>query len=802
LNNLICRLKGIKISIALIIVAAFPLIVALFFAGTLILERKHTTDEMTRLKQIIDPLTLFSELVHEQQKERGMTAVYLASEGSRFAEKLAAQRLLTDEMHRKVSNSLENNDLAEIDGKLTQRMSAVLEELERRGQIRDLVDAQEISSSDALNFYTGINGDILNLVRYVATFSRDAEVASVVNGFAYFLMGKERAGIERAVGSGAFAAGKFSEVQMDKFVVLLREQSNFYKSFLENATASQITQFNALMASESALTVQAMRDVALSGGLAGELGSYTTADFFEAQTLKINLLKEFETQLASDLTKLMEDRSSSALAQETLVVIVTILAFVVSGMLSYLFMHAIKRGFADVMEAAEILAGGDLEVELPDVTNNELGRITGALEVFRKNIQDGREAERERRESEARQNEEATKNEREAFEAKAEREAERSKAQQEIFEREQAAAAEISGVVAACARGDFSQRLKTGDKEGVFAEICEGMNQIGEVTHDSLREIKASLKAMADCDLTYRMQGEFHGVFEEISETVNKTIESLSASIQRIDSSSEGIGASSREIADASSSLAKRTEHSAATLEETAASIKSLSAAVQRTAILAGETNSEAVDIQRQAEKSTEIVDTTVAAIRGIQESSAMIGKTISLIDDITFQTNLLALNAGVEAARAGEAGRGFAVVASEVRDLAARSSDAAREIATLITDSEERVTNGVALVDETGEALKSITTAVSAITTRIEEIAGSATEQSNSIAEINTATNELDQATQQNAAMFEQTTASSMALNVETDNLAEVIAMFRINQSENGAEGENIPEEVNAIHA
>jgi methyl-accepting chemotaxis protein len=164
-----------------------------------------------------------------------------------------------------------------------------------------------------------------------------------------------------------------------------------------------------------------------------------------------------------------------------------------------------------------------------------------------------------------------------------------------------------------------------------------------------------------------------------------------------------------------------------------------------------------------------------------IENSSAQISKIISVIDDIAFQTNLLALNAGVEAARAGEAGRGFAVVASEVRALAQRSSDAAREIDSLISASTTHVRRGVGLVGQAGEALEGILTSVADISARVAEIAASSQEQSAGLAQINTAVNQLDQVTQQNAAMFEQTTAASQALTREAQSLTVTTAQFHI---------------------
>ncbi|MBT2131359.1 methyl-accepting chemotaxis protein, partial [Aliiroseovarius lamellibrachiae] len=136
--------------------------------------------------------------------------------------------------------------------------------------------------------------------------------------------------------------------------------------------------------------------------------------------------------------------------------------------------------------------------------------------------------------------------------------------------------------------------------------------------------------------------------------------------------------------------------------------------------------------------------------------------------------------NAGVEAARAGEAGRGFAVVASEVRALAQRSSDAAREINELISASGTQVKRGVQLVDQAGEALAGIVESVSEISHNVGEIAVSAREQSSGLAEINEAVNQLDQVTQQNAAMFEETTAASHSLTREAETLTSTMGRFK----------------------
>jgi methyl-accepting chemotaxis protein len=184
-------------------------------------------------------------------------------------------------------------------------------------------------------------------------------------------------------------------------------------------------------------------------------------------------------------------------------------------------------------------------------------------------------------------------------------------------------------------------------------------------------------------------------------------------------------------------------------------------------------------DARNEAEVNREVVENAVSAMTEIEESSNQISQIIGVIDDIAFQTNLLALNAGVEAARAGEAGRGFAVVASEVRALAQRSSEAATEIKTLISNSSSQVERGVDLVGKAGQALQAIVGQVGHISGLVSGIAEGASEQSTGLNEINLGVAQLDQVTQQNAAMVEQATAASQLLNNDAARLTDLISSF-----------------------
>ncbi|MBW6506794.1 MAG: PAS domain-containing protein, partial [Rhodobacteraceae bacterium] len=277
--------------------------------------------------------------------------------------------------------------------------------------------------------------------------------------------------------------------------------------------------------------------------------------------------------------------------------------------------------------------------------------------------------------------------------------------------------------------------------------------------------LRLALGRLSDGDLTAQIDTSFEAEHEQLLADFNTAAATLHDVIQTVIENAGGIESDAKEITTAADDLSRRTEQQAATLEQTAAALDQLTVSVHSAAQGASDASRNVAEARASAEASGAIVEQAVSAMGEIASSSAQIAKIISVIDDIAFQTNLLALNAGVEAARAGEAGRGFAVVASEVRALAQRSSDAAREIDGLITASTGQVRRGVDLVGQAGAALGHIVTSVSDIAGRVDAIAGSAQEQAAGLAEINTAVNQLDQVTQQNAAMFEQTTAASHAL-------------------------------------
>lgn len=296
-----------------------------------------------------------------------------------------------------------------------------------------------------------------------------------------------------------------------------------------------------------------------------------------------------------------------------------------------------------------------------------------------------------------------------------------------------------------------------------------------------VERLRVALQHLSGGDLRERLETPFTGEYDQLRLDFNGAVDTLDRTLAEFARETAGMQLETKEICDAAGDMAERTEKLATTLQENAARLDELTGTVRATADGAVRASEAAKEARQRAEKSGDVVDEAESAMAAIAGSSAEVGKVISVIDDIAFQTNLLALNAGVEAARAGEAGRGFAVVATEVRALAQRCSDAAAEIATLISASDQHVARGVNLVGQAGDALKSIVRSITEISDHVTDIASAGRTQSDGLAQINAATTQIDQATQSNAAMFEETNAASQALAQRSEVMLEAINRFSL---------------------
>ncbi|WP_028311922.1 methyl-accepting chemotaxis protein [Derxia gummosa] len=296
-----------------------------------------------------------------------------------------------------------------------------------------------------------------------------------------------------------------------------------------------------------------------------------------------------------------------------------------------------------------------------------------------------------------------------------------------------------------------------------------------------LDEAVAVADRVADGDLSAAPHVERRDELGHLLDTLARMTERLAGVVREVRDSTDAVAGASREIATGNADLSARTEAQAASLQQTAASTEEMAGTVRASADNARQAESLANGTTDAAVRGGSAVERVVETMNGISESSRRIADIIGTIDGIAFQTNILALNAAVEAARAGEQGRGFAVVASEVRALAQRSAEAAREIKTLILDSNGRVEAGTNIVAEAGRTIGDVVTQVRRMNDLVSEISSASGEQDTGIGQINLAVSQLDHATQQNAALVEQTASAAESLKHQAARLAEVMSGFRL---------------------
>lgn len=286
---------------------------------------------------------------------------------------------------------------------------------------------------------------------------------------------------------------------------------------------------------------------------------------------------------------------------------------------------------------------------------------------------------------------------------------------------------------------------------------------------------------VAKGDLSQNIHNKSQDETGALLNALSRMQDSLHQLVGEVRDSAHSIEIASSEVAMGNSDLSQRTEQTAGNLQRTSSSMEQLTGSVRQSTESAHVANSLASSASAAAERGGEVVSQVVDNMQAIAAQSKRISDIIGVIDGIAFQTNILALNAAVEAARAGEQGRGFAVVASEVRNLAQRSTAAAKDIKSLIGASVEKVESGSRLVEDAGRTMNDIVTSVRKVTDMIAEISASSTVQADGLNEVSDAMTQLDYMTQQNAALVEQSAAAAESLKSQAQHLSKVVSTFKL---------------------
>lgn len=339
---------------------------------------------------------------------------------------------------------------------------------------------------------------------------------------------------------------------------------------------------------------------------------------------------------------------------------------------------------------------------------------------------------------------------------------------------------EVNRVMTAIADCKLSERIDNVYK-GEFKVLADSVNETSDFLDKMIGEISDTMEKMSQGNFSMQRVNDFSGDFARISISINSILDALNELLGSINSTSEEVATGSIQVAQGSQSLSQGASEQTSAVEELTASISEISVQTRQSALSASEANKLVTEVKEDASGGKADMNRMLDSMAQISEASSNISKIIRVIDDIAFQTNILALNAAVEAARAGQNGKGFAVVAEEVRNLAAKSAQAAKETSSLIEGSISKAKGGKEIANNTAKALAGIVEGINKVSEYVKNIAGFASEQATNISQIDSALQQVSQVTQTVAATAEESAAASEQLTGQANLLKQQISEFNL---------------------
>jgi methyl-accepting chemotaxis protein len=377
--------NNISIRKLMLIIFLLPSLALLGFAGALVAEKRHVAKNLDMFEAIARLSVSYSKLVHELQKERGETGVFVGSGGKNFVDELKHQRIATNAA--RVAFEIASKNLTVTDDINFSKLSAQAAEQvalldDRRGQI----DALTIASHQATGYFTETIARLLGVVPAMSEFTDNSALSLNLQGYIAFMQAKERAGQERAAGAAGISAGKLDLAQFRRFQSVTAEQNTYLNVFFSLVDDDLKALFDRTVIGTRVTDVERMRQIAMDSYTSGTVGTLTGVEWFNAATARIDLFYDVETVVGERLIAQSIAKRLEAERDLVLVVSIAALAILIAAAAALMIARTISRSLLGLSATMTKLASGDLLVTVRgDTRRNEVGVMARAVQVFKNN---------------------------------------------------------------------------------------------------------------------------------------------------------------------------------------------------------------------------------------------------------------------------------------------------------------------------------------------------------------------------------------------------------------------------------